>query len=44
MQFLTDQFEVGLKSWNKNKDGTLNQEWFVSQVAKVFSISSDLVR
>jgi hypothetical protein len=43
-QYYTNEYEVGLKSWRKNADGSLNREWFVSQTARAFLIASDSVR
>jgi hypothetical protein len=43
-QFLTNEYQVGLKLWKKNPDGTINKEWFVSQASKALLIPIDAVR
>jgi hypothetical protein len=32
-QFLTNEYQVGLKSWKKNTNGTIDEDWFVGQVS-----------
>jgi hypothetical protein len=42
---LTNEYQIGIKFWKKNAtDGTLDREWFVSQVSKALMISNDAVR
>ncbi len=43
-QFLTNEYQVGLKLWKKNPDGTISKEWFVSQASKALLIPIDAVR
>jgi hypothetical protein len=38
MQFLTNEYQVGLKSWRKNENGTLNEDWFVGQTSRALSV------
>ena len=43
-QFLTNEYQIGIKFWKKNQDGTISKEWFVSQASKALLIPIDAVR
>ncbi len=43
-QFLTNEYQIGIKLWKKNPDGTINKEWFVGQASKALLIPIDAVR
>ena len=44
IQFLTSEYQIGMKLWKKNPDGTINRDWFVSQASKALLIPIDAVR
>jgi len=43
-QFLTNEYQIGIKFWKKNQDGTISKEWFLSQASKALLVPIDAVR